>query len=175
MTREEIKKAALEAGFDYAEDLDTNTLNPLQDIMDTCATNKCGAFGKNWGCPPHGTLEENEAKLKAYENGILVQVVGKAKDEYDFEYYAEAGAKFRESMSKLYEQLKPEMPGCIALGAGGCKICKECAKPEPCRFPEKRVDALEGYGIFITQLCKDNNINYYYGSGTIAYTGAILW
>ena len=175
MTREEIKKLALEAGFDYAEDLDINTLKPLQDIMDTCATNKCGAFGKNWGCPPHGTLEENEAKLKSYKNGIIIQVVGRAKDDMDFEFYTEAGVRFRECLSKLYAQLKPELPGCIALGAGGCKVCKECARPEPCRLPEKRIEALEGYGIFITQLCKGNNVQYYYGPNTIAYTGAVLW
>ena len=175
MTREEIKKLALEAGFDYAEDLDTQTLTPMQDIMNTCATDKCGAFNKNWGCPPHGTLEENEAKLKSYKNGILIQVVGKAKDDMDFEFYTEAGKRFGECINRLYARLKPDMPGCIALGAGGCRICEKCAKPEPCRLPDKRIEALEGYGIFITQLCKDNNITYYYGPGTIAYTGAILW
>lgn len=175
MNKEEIKKLAIESGFDYAEDLNTQTLTPNQGIMDTCATDKCHAFDKNWGCPPHGSLEENEAKLKGFKNGILVQVVGRANDEMDFEYYSRAGAEFRKCISILYAKLKPEIPNCMALGAGGCMVCEKCAKPQPCRLPDKRVEALEGYGIFITQLCKDNNIKYYYGEGTIAYTGAILW
>jgi hypothetical protein len=54
-------------------------------------------------------------------------------------------------------------------------VCEKCARPEPCRFPDKRIEALEGYGIFITQLCRDNNVLYYYGEVTIAYNAAILW
>ena len=33
---------------------------------------------------------------------------------------------------------------------------------------------MEGYGLLISDVCKDNNIDYYYGKGTITYTGMFL-
>ena len=89
--------------------------------------------------------------------------------------YFETGKRMDEGILKLKKMLVKEYPDCLALGAGGCTICKTCARPEPCRFPDQRIEALEGYGIFITQLCRDNNVLYYYGEGTIAYNGVILW
>jgi len=175
MTIDEILQFAKECGFDEAHVLDTKTLKPMQSIMDTCATDKCHSFGKNWGCPPHGTLEENEKYLQSFEHGVLVQCIGRSNQKIDWEMYKETGKRLSEASRKLHDEMKKNYPNCISLGAGGCKFCEKCACPEPCRFPDKRIEAIEGYGIFITRLCEDNDIKYYYGEGTIAYTGAVLW
>mgnify|MGYP003295702385 CR=1 FL=1 len=50
---------ALKTGFSAAYSLDIFTLIPREDVRAVCAADKCGAYGKNWTCPPYcGTLEE---------------------------------------------------------------------------------------------------------------------
>ncbi len=175
MTFEEVKKLAEECGFDVVSPLDPKTFVVNQKIRETCETNKCGAYGSNWGCPPHSTAEEDEAKLTAYDNGLMLQCIGRSEKRIDSRMYMETGRRLGEAITKLKALMIEEYPNCMALGAGPCPVCKKCAKPDECRFPEKRVEALEGYGIFITQLCKDNGVTYYYGDKTIAYNAALLW
>lgn len=175
MTFEEIIKIAKDCGFDEVNALDPQTLTPMDMVRDTCKTNKCGSYEANWGCPPHGTKEEDEAKLKAFKNGLILQCVGHSEKRIDRKMYMETGERLKNALNKFTDIMKKEYPNSLALGAGGCNICKKCARPQPCRFPEKRIEALEGYGIFVTQLCRDNNVKYYYGEGTIAYNAAFLW
>ena len=175
MTIERIIEIAKECGFDEVNPLDPKTFVQSQMVRDTCATNKCGGYGANWGCPPHSTAEEDNAKLQSYEHGLILQCIGRSSKRIDRKMYAETGKRLADGIRRLKDIMTEEYPDCLALGAGGCRFCEKCARPEPCRFPEKRIEALEGYGIFITQLCRDNNVLYYYGEGTIAYNAAILW
>lgn len=58
---------ALDTGFSYAAPLNISTLVPRQDVRDMCAADKCGAYGKNWTCPPHcGSLEDCAARIQGY-------------------------------------------------------------------------------------------------------------
>ena len=34
---------------------------------------------------------------------------------------------------------------------------------------------MEAYGLFVTQVCRDNNMKYYYGPKIITYTGCVLF
>ena len=63
MTIEEIIQTAKDCGFDEVNVIDTQTLTPMQMVRDACKENKCGSYGSNWGCPPHGTAEEDAALL----------------------------------------------------------------------------------------------------------------
>ena len=44
-----------------------------------------------------------------------------------------------------------------------------------CRFPEKMVSSMESYGIVVAEVCKANDLPYYYGKNTIAYTSCVLF
>ena len=33
---------------------------------------------------------------------------------------------------------------------------------------------MEGYGLLVSQVCRDNGIEYYYGKNTVTYTGLFL-
>ena len=163
-------------GFDVALPLKIETLKPMQAIRDMCASDKCKAYGKNWTCPPEcGTVAECEAEMQSYRQGILVQTVGKLSRTIDTKGYAQTALRHKDLFQELTDRIREEYPDALCLGAGVCSRCAECAYPEPCRFPDKRIEALEGYGIFITRLCQDNGVTYYYGEGTIAYNGALLW
>ena len=100
MTVEEIIELAKECGFDEVNILDPMTFQQSQMVRDTCKTNKCGAYGINWGCPPHSTPEEDNAKLQKYKNGLLLQCIGRSQKRIDRKMYFETGKRMDESILK---------------------------------------------------------------------------
>ncbi len=167
---------AKEIGFDEASPCDTKTLNPLEQVREMCAADRCMAYNRNWTCPPHcGTLEECAEKMHSYANGILLQTVGHMTKDIDSRCYRDTERRHVAYFKTLVEEIRKEYPDALALGAGGCRVCKKCAYPEPCRFPELATSSMEGYGLFVTQVCRDNGIAYYHGERTIAYSACILF
>lgn len=167
---------ALEIGFSKAAALDIATLLPRQDVRDMCASDQCRAYGKNWTCPPHcGTLAECEAKLRGYSKGILLQTVGELKKTIDTRGYRAAEQRHLELFHIFCNRIRQLYPDALCLGTGGCRICGECAYPDPCRFPERACSSMEGYGLFVTQVCRDNHLLYHYGEKTVTYTACVLF
>lgn len=167
---------ALEMGFSCAVPLDIGTLQPLQDVRDMCASDKCRAYGKNWTCPPYcGTLEQCGERIRTFSRGILLQTVGKTEKVIDTKAYRLTEERHLEMFRTFSEQIRQEHPDALCLGAGGCRICRQCAWPESCRFPEKALSSMEAYGLFVTQVCRDNGAQYHHGAGTITYTACVLF
>lgn len=167
---------ALELGFSAAAPLDPQKLVPLPSVREMCAVDKCRAYGKNWTCPPAcGTLEECAGKMKGYQNGILLQTVGQMTKVIDTRAYRQTEETHRALLQRIWEEIQPVHPQALCLGAGGCRVCKTCAYPDPCRFPEQAMSSMEGYGLFVTQVCRDCGVPYYYGEKTITYTACVLF
>jgi predicted metal-binding protein len=167
---------AKEAGFDVAAPLDPQTLTAREDVREMCAVDKCGFYNKNWTCPPHcGTLEECQHKMRSYPNGVLLQTIGHRSKPIDSKAYRETQQRHMKNFNAFIEEIRKEYPDALCLGAGGCQICKECTFPEPCRFPKKATSSMEGYGLFVTQVCKDAGLPYYYGPKTIMYIACVLY
>jgi predicted metal-binding protein len=61
------------------------------------------------------------------------------------------------------------------FGAGGCKICKTCAYPNPCRFPERIFFSVEAAGINVTELSRTAGVKYNNGPNTVTYFSMILF
>lgn len=169
-------QTALEMGFTAAAPLDISTLKPVEAVRDMCAADKCRAYGKNWTCPPAcGTLEECNRKMQRYAHGLLLQTTGQMSKAIDSRAYARTERTHNENFLRFVQLIRTEYPDALCLGAGGCRICKVCAYPEPCCFPEKALSSMEGYGLFVTQVCRDNGVQYYYGEKTITYTACVLF
>ena len=167
---------ALEMGFSHALPLDVATLVPRQDVRDMCASDKCRAYGKNWTCPPYcGTLAQCGEKLRRYSHGILLQTVGKTEKIVDTKAYRRTEERHLVLLQSFSEHLRAEYPEALSLGAGGCRVCKRCVWPESCRFPEKAQSSMEAYGLFVTQICRDNGAKYHHGEKTVTYTACCLW
>ena len=163
-------------GFTAAAVLNVETLKPMAMVREACAQGKCGAYGKNWTCPPYcGTLAECEVKMRGYGRGLLLQTVGKLDKAIDTRGYARVEEQHLKSFHKFAEELRREYPLALCLGTGGCRICGQCAWPEPCRFPERACASMEAYGLFVTQVCRDNALPYYHGPKTITYTACVLF
>lgn len=170
-----IRKAK-EMGFDEAVPMDPSTLVAREDIRSMCEGNQCGAYNKNWMCPPVcGTIEACQRKMGQYQKGILLQTVGHMRKTVDSKCYRETERRHLQNFYAFCEAIRRKYPDALCLGAGGCRVCSRCAYPEPCRFPEKAVSSMEGYGLFVTQVCRDADVPYYYGEKTITYTACILF
>lgn len=166
---------AKQCGFTEAAPLDIATLKSVPMVRDACAADKCRAYGKKWTCPPHcGTLEECEQRLRGYSRGILLQTVGKLEKTIDTRGYRRTEEAHMAAFAKFTEAVRKEYPDALCLGCGGCRVCTDCAYPEHCRFPDKATHSMEGYGLFVTQVCRDNGVAYYYGPKTIAYCACVL-
>lgn len=179
LTDTEMKKLAQEAeafGFSHAGPVDVTTLAPSQQVRDMCADGKCQYYGHNWMCPPEcGTVEECAGKIGRYESALLVQVTAEMEDEFDAEAIMDAGLRLKELSAKFHEKMKERFGETMLLGVGACNLCASCAYPKPCRFPDKAVSAMEGYGLMITEVCSENGIGYFYGDGTITFHALLLF
>ncbi len=153
-----------------------DTLRPMAMVREACAADKCGAYGRNWTCPPAcGSLEDCGARMASFRSGILLQTVGKLQKRIDTKAYRETEQNHLQRFSEFCRILRQSYPDALCLGAGGCRVCGQCAYPEPCRFPEQAMSSMEGYGLFVTQVCRDNGLPYYDGPGTITYTACVLF
>jgi predicted metal-binding protein len=167
---------ALAAGFDDAAPLDIATLKPRPEVRDMCRADSCRAYGKNWTCPPHcGSLADCQQQMQQFQRGLLLQTVGHLRKTIDTKCYQETEQRHLRQFAAFCQELKAAYPQALCLGSGGCRVCQTCAWPQPCRFPEKAYCSMEGYGLFVTQVCRDNGLSYHHGEKTITYTACILF
>ncbi|MDY5100004.1 MAG: DUF2284 domain-containing protein [Oscillospiraceae bacterium] len=173
---EKLNRMALEAGFTRSAPLKASTIELKQEVRDMCAVNTCGQYDKNWACPPGcGTLDECRERIAEYEEGILVQTTGDVEDSMDFEGIMAASEAHDEHFRALFDALRKEYPHMLGISAGSCKRCKDCTYPDkPCRFPELRTSSMEAYGMLVLEVCKANDLQYYYGPTTITYSSCFL-
>lgn len=173
---DELRKQGEAMGFSHVAILDCDTIQLMQEVRDMCAADKCHQYNKNWACPPGcGSLDECEKKVRNYKKGIIVQTVGELEDPMDGEGMMDAEAKHKETFNAFSEYVFEHFDKPLPIGAGCCSKCKSCTYPDsPCRFPDKATSSMEAYGMLVSQVCKDNNLPYYYGNCTIAYTSCYL-
>lgn len=165
------------AGFSHTERIHMETVELMDEVREMCQNGNCGMYGKNWACPPGcGSLEDCRKNLSRYQKGILVQTVGKLEDSMDWEGIKEAEERHKKRFLETAEKLREICPEVLPLGAGTCTLCKECTYPgAPCRQSEKRISSMEAYGILVSDICTKNQMKYYYGPDTIAYTSCYFF
>ena len=177
MTIQEFCALAKEIGFEQAGPLDPATIELKEEVREMCASGKCTMYDKRWSCPPGcGTLDECRELLKGYTRGILVQSVGELEDNFDIEAMMETEAAHKERFYAMRKALVEKGIDALAAGAGCCTICPECTYPDaPCRFPEEKMSSMEALGMLVLEVCKANDMRYFYGENTIAYTSCFLF
>lgn len=174
MTYEELAEIAKAEGFTACGPLEIATIDLKPDVRDMCGT--CRMYDKRWSCPPGcGDLAQCAENIRKYSCGILVQSVGDIEDGFDFEAMQEIEAEHKARFQRMHLRLSETGTPHLALGAGCCNMCADCTYPDqPCRFPEKMVSSMEAYGMLVLEVCKKNNMSYYYGSEKMAYTSCFL-
>lgn len=176
MKLEQLQEFAGRIGFERVGPLMLETIELKQEVRDMCAGGNCMMYNKRWSCPPGcGTLEECRQQLIGYRCGILVQSVAKLEDAFDAETMMETESLHKQRVQELRQRLHEATVDALVIGAGCCTVCAQCTYPEePCRFPDRKISSMEAFGMLVTEVCKANGIDYYYGPDTISYTSCAL-
>lgn len=172
MLRDEIIQAINDVGFDEYCEINSDELIFSEDVFDSCS--RCENYGKNYSCPPlSGNLEENKARFTKYEHAIIVNKV-----IYLGQYY-ELMQSSGEEFGKLIDELRKLLEGkpVMIAGPGGCRLCEKCAclTDEPCRFPDKRRYSLEGSGMDVVTMSRNNNMTYNGGDHKVGYFMMVMY
>jgi len=174
-----LEKLALDCGFTRTGRLESASMKVRREVREACAADKCRAYGKSWSCPPAaGSLEECQERLAQFKSGLILQTTGNTEDSFDFESMTRIGEAHNGHLYDFQENLSSFFSGeksWLLLGSGRCKICEQCSYPgAPCNHPEKMIIPVEAMGIVVSDLCEANNVPYYWGPGTLTYTGCVL-
>jgi predicted metal-binding protein len=118
-------------------------------------------------------MEEQREKIQGYEKAFVFSTTHNLESPFDFE-----GMFFRALIA--HQRLTAEMHrrfGAVhpVYGAGSCYLCKECARPRPCRFPEERISSIEAAGIDVAALSRAAGMEYNNGDLTVTYFSMILF
>jgi len=167
-------------GANHAAVIEASSIILAASFRDMCAANYCGVYGKCWMCPPDvGDINDMMAEIRTYDHVLVYQIISELEDSYDVEGMYEAGTK----LNKLAQRIKADfadmygISDALHLGAGGCRVCKVCAKrtDEPCRFPEKAMSSLEAYGVNVYEMSKAAGMKYINGVNTVTFFGAVFF
>ena len=176
---EALSSKALSLGATRSSVIEAKSVKTDRIFRDMCASNACGMYGKCHMCPPDvGEIDELMAKLDCYQYTLVYQMVSELEDSFDFEGMLEAKQRtypLAQGIRRLFSDLS--IADSLHLGAGGCGVCKVCAKRtgSPCRFPEMAMSSLEAYGINVSELAKSAGMRYINGQNTVTYFGAVFF
>lgn len=178
MDHDRLTAICLEQGAFKAAVIETGRIPFDAHLRDCCAANACGAYNKNWACPPGvGEPETLMDRARAYSHILVYQTVGTLEDSFDVEGMEAASQEHARISDRIEETLSPLLPPYLMLTAGGCPRCKVCAKvnDEPCRMPDRMVSSLEAYCINVSTLASRCGMKYINGVNTVTYFGAFLF
>jgi len=167
---------ALAFGFSHAATMDPSSLRVRDEVREMCSADRCNMYNRCWSCPPAcAPLAENQAILATYRTGLIVQTTGQLEDPYDWDAMVALGDAQAHRLRRFRRVLQPDYRRLLTLGNGACTICAECTYPQaPCRLPDQLILSMEAFGLVVSDVCRANQLGYYYGPGTLTYTGCYL-
>jgi len=170
--KEIFEQAVKGRAFEYAV-IPTTGINFSPELYNTCATNVCGNYNKCWSCPPAvGSLETQREKITSFSSAFVFTTKAELEDSFDYEGMMKAGEQHNRLTIEIHDRFGSSYP---VYGAGSCSICKTCAYPQPCRFPDRKISSIEAAGINVTELSRLGGIRYNNGQNTVTYFSMILF
>ena len=93
----------------------------LERNRELCASNVCGSYGTNWGCPPgSGTAEECIGSLRSYGSAAIVIKRFPETDPGDPDLMASLGKDFQDACRAAKHMMEECGHRCLVLSDGGC-------------------------------------------------------
>jgi predicted metal-binding protein len=170
--KEIIEKVLESRAWEYGV-ISTADLAFSGELRRACEVNTCGNYNKCWTCPPAvGTLDEQIKKISAFGRAFVFTTKYDLEDSFDYEGMMKAKEIHDILTREMHEKFGKTNP---VFGAGGCTVCKTCAYPDPCRFPEKAYSSVEAAGVNVTNLSRAANVKYNNGPNTVTYFSMILF
>lgn len=155
--------------YDFLKTKDV-IFNPV--YLETCKSNACGRYGKNWYCPPAiGDINELIKKYSSFSDTLIISSIVELEDSFDIEAM-DAGRNdlFNFYISLIKEHKLYNYSNIKILGCSSCDLCSECTYPHSeCRFKELLVPTIESCGIDVCNTVRRTKLSYYNGPNTVTY------
>ena len=178
MQHNELIEKVLAAGAAKAAVILEKDIVLSASFRDICKSNGCGVYGQCWMCPPDiGEINELMDRVHQYQYGLLYQTIYDIEDSFDIEGMGAAGVNHAQVSQKVEDAIRPVLDKYLHLSCGGCRLCPRCAKrdQQPCRFPDRALPPMEGYGIDVYQTTKPTHLKYINGQNTVTFFGIVLF
>ena len=166
-------------GFTSYMEFNADILVPEQRIRDLCIENRCGNYKAHYMCPPEsGTLEQINARLSTFKQGIVLQCSSPLDVEHDKEGLKRTKREFHEKLLQFESYLRDkDLLHTWALTAGSCELCDPCyaVSGEKCPYPDKARTSLVALGIDVISLLERLGMDSTFQPDRITWTGCILY
>ncbi len=150
---------------------------PFSERVRTICKEECPRYGKSWACPPGvGTVEECRAACSAFEGAFVFTTVAEVQDIMNMEETLATRGGHEDVTREIRFLFQQHSLRTLAMSGDSCAICPECAYPAgPCRYPERMIPCIEGYGIVVPLLAQRAGIAFENGGGVVTWFGLILY
>ena len=156
--------------------LDSDKVIFSDEVRAICEKNSCRMYGTSWACPPAvGSVAQCKEICSQFENAFIFTSLTQLKQKYNMEEWLEARIVHEAITEKVAAVFRSQFEKTLILSTEGCTICKTCAYPDKCRFPERMFPATESFGILVMKLAPLCNIKYNNGPQTITYFSMVFF
>lgn len=160
-------------GFFEYKQLKTSEIPFSHDVFLQCKRNTCGQFGKNHACPSETSSEEERiGRILSHDEAYITSIKVPFRTKEDIE---NSGNTLKEKLNQLRKAFSDD--SVQVLGVGPCTVCENCTAPQggSCRFPDKTQYSMEGCGIDVVALSRQQNMTYNAGAGNMVFFATVLY
>lgn len=150
---------------------------PFSERVRSICKEECPRYGTSWSCPPGvGSVEQCRQRCGQFLNAFLFTTIAEVNDTDNMEETLATRPAHEAVTKEVQKILEIHFGETLALSAQSCAICRACAYPEePCRYPDKMLPCIEGYGIVVPPLAEKAGIEFVNGAGIVTWFGMILF
>jgi len=144
---EELKDRAVKLGARESKVIEVKTIKTAAWVRYKCQFG-CSGFGESLTCPPYSpTPNETRKILNSFKKAILI--------------HCQSGSHV--DISKIVIQIEKEafLAGyykALGMGAGPCRLCRECNLKGECRNREEARPSMESCGIDVFSTVRNNGL-----------------
>ena len=142
---EELKDRAVKLGAEESKVIEVKTIEVAAWVRYKCQFG-CSGFAESLTCPPYSpTPDETRKILNSFKKAILIHCQSRAHVD----------------ISKIVIQIEKEafLAGyykALGMGAGPCRLCRECNLKGDCRNREEARPSMEACGIDVYSTVRNN-------------------
>lgn len=138
---------------------------------------ECPRYGTSWSCPPGvGTVGECRERCGRYAGAFVFTTAAEVQDIENMEETLATRRGHEAVVEQIREIFRGHGLETLALSGDSCARCEKCAYPDaPCRFPERMIPCIEGYGIVVPLLAERTGVEFGGGGNVVTWFGLILW
>lgn len=158
--------------------LETGTISVAPRVREICK-NECPRYNSTWACPPAvGSLPECEARIHSFPHAVFFSSVAEVSDIMNMDELLSTRRAHEDLTAEVDHYLRTEEGyETLTLSTESCDICEECAykQGQPCRFPNRMHPCLESYGVVVSEIVEEKQMEYQLGGNTILWFSMILY